>query len=133
MLRELGGPAATAAGGGPVGNTQLRASPTASAGTGNNSGETDTARFNRAVRTFRESRVADNCWQQILRQNPALRSGAVQISFTVTNTGRFTSFDVANSPDPRFTQCIRSRGGNLAPLGGGGQINGQVSVNLTAN
>ena len=70
---------------------------------------------------------------QILRQNPALRSGAVQISFTVTNTGRFTSFDVANSPDPRFTQCIRSRGGSLAPLRGGGQINGQVSVNLTAN
>lgn len=134
MLRELGGPAATSSGGGPVGNTQLRASPNpTAAAAANNSGESDTARFNRAVRTFQSSRVADNCWQQVLRQNPALRSGAVQISFTVTNVGRFTSFDVANSPDPRFTQCIRSRGGSLAPLGGGSQINGQVSVNLTAN
>lgn len=132
MLRELGGQGASATGGGPVGNTQMRASATPSA-TANNTGESDTARFNRAVRTFQSSRVADNCWQQVLRQNPALRSGAVQISFTVTNAGRFTSFDVTNSPDPRFTQCIRSRGGSLAPLGGGSQINGQVSVNLTAN
>lgn len=130
-LRELGAQPATSAGG-PVGNTQLRTSQPSSASP-EHSGESNSARANRAIRIFQDSRVANNCWQQVLRQNPALRSGAVSIMFTVTNAGRFTNIEVTNSPDARFTQCIRSRSGGIAPLGGGGEVNAQVSVTLTAN
>ncbi|MEZ4391525.1 MAG: GYF domain-containing protein [Polyangiales bacterium] len=131
-LRELGAQPSGAAGG-PVGNTQLRATPPRATSAANTPNESNPARANRAIRAFQDSRVANNCWQQVLRQNPALRSGAVSISFTVTTAGRFTNMDVTNSPDPRFTQCIRSRSGGIAPLGGGGEVNAQVSVNLTAN
>ncbi len=85
------------------------------------------------MRVFRDSRVADNCWQQVLRQNPALRSGSVTIQYTVSNQGRFTNIEVQNSPDPRFTQCIRSRSGGIAPMGGGPSASAQITVNLTAS
>jgi hypothetical protein len=85
------------------------------------------------MRVFRDSRVADNCWQQVLRQNPALRSGSVTIQYTVSNQGRFTNIEVMNSPDPRFTQCIRSRSGGIAPMGGGPSASAQITVNLTAS
>jgi predicted Zn finger-like uncharacterized protein len=130
-LRELGGPAAST-GGGPVGNTQLRSTQAPSANAPAGAGESDTARANRAVRAFESSHVANNCWQQVLRLNPAMRSGAVTVEFTVTNLGRFTSVDVANSPDQRFTQCLRARAGGIQPLAAGSQVTARVTVNLTA-
>jgi predicted Zn finger-like uncharacterized protein len=132
-LRELGAQPGAVTAGGPVGNTTLRTTQAPSAGGGNPTGESEQARANRSMRVFRDSRVADNCWQQVLRQNPALRSGSVTIQYTVSNQGRFTNIEVMNSPDPRFTQCIRSRSGGIAPMGGGPSASAQITVNLTAS
>ena len=116
-----------------MGNTQLRNTPAPSGGAGNPTGESEQARANRSMRVFRDSRVADNCWQQVLRQNPALRTSSVTIQYTVSTAGRFTNLEVMNSPDPRFTQCIRSRSGGIAPMGGGPSASAQITVNLTAS
>ena len=59
--------------------------------------------------------------------------GSVTIQYTVSNQGRFTNIEVMNSPDPRFTQCIRSRSGGIAPMGGGPSASAQITVNLTAS
>jgi hypothetical protein len=123
-LQALGGPS-----GGPVG---VPRNPTAaSAAEPNAPPVTGAARAGRAIRAFQDSRVANNCWQQLLRLNPAMHDTAARITLSVNGQGRITSTSVAGSPDPRFDSCIRSGASRVAPIGAGEAFDAQTTVNLT--
>lgn len=83
------------------------------------------------LRRFEESRVVHNCWQQYLRNNPAAQPVRVEIEVGVSAVGRLTSVNVNNSPDPSFTQCLRTRVNSVAPIGPGDAMSARTSVNLT--
>jgi len=126
MLRELerqgGGPS-----GGPVGTTPLRTQPAES---GANPTD-DASRGRAALRNFANSRIANNCWQSLLRINPSVTPRAVVVTLSINAQGRVARTSVSNSPDPRFDQCINSRVATLPPLGGGSPMDAQATVNLS--
>jgi hypothetical protein len=92
---------------------------------------TGAARAGRAVRAFQDSRVANNCWQNLLRQNPAIRDTRVTITLTVNALGRISGTSVSPSPDPRFDACINSGASRVAPIGAGESVGAQVAFNFT--
>jgi|GEM_PF-1181059 len=131
LLQQLGGTQQGGPSGGPVG---VPRNPTASSGNDPvGPVVTGAARANRAIRAFQDSRVVNTCWQNLLRQNPAIRDTRVNITLSVNGQGRITSTTVASSPDPRFDACIRSGAGRVAPIGAGEALDAQTSVNLTTN
>lgn len=127
LQQQLGGPSGPS--GGPV-NT-VRAPVQDNSAGANTPAVTGAARANRAVRAFQDSRVVNQCWQTLLRMNPAMRDASVRITLSVNGQGRIASTSVANSPDPRFDTCIRMGAGRVAPIGGGEALDAQTTVNLT--
>ncbi len=128
MLRELerqgssGGPA-----GGPVGAAPLRTQPAQTA----SAPQDDGARAGAAARAFGNSRIANNCWQSLLRLNPSVQPRSVQVTLSINGQGRFTRASVSNSPDPRFDQCVSSRIATIQPLGAGTAMDAVATVNLS--
>ena len=84
-----------------------------------------------SVRAFQDSRVANICWQNLLRQNPAIRDTRVTITLSVNSLGRINRTSVSPSPDPRFDNCINSGAGRVAPIGAGESVDAQVAFNFT--
>ncbi len=124
--------AALGQGGGPSGPVNSTRLPAQSSGAQENSpGLSGAARNGRAVRAFQDARVVANCWQMLLRQNPAVRDSAVRVTLSVNGQGRFTSARVSGSPDPRFDTCVSSGAGRVAPIGAGESFDTVISVSLT--
>ncbi|MDB4927824.1 MAG: hypothetical protein JWM10_308, partial [Myxococcaceae bacterium] len=92
---------------------------------------TGAARAGRAVRAFQDSRVANNCWQALLRQNPAMRDTRVTITLSVNGQGLINRTSVSPSPDPRFDTCITSGARRVATIGAGESVDAQVAFNFT--
>ncbi len=110
-----------------MGAAPLRTQPAQSA----SGPQDDASRANAAARAFGSSRIANTCWQQLLRLNPSVSARAVQITLSVNAQGRFTRASVSNSPDPRFDQCVGSRVATIPPLGPGSAIESMATVNLS--
>lgn len=129
LLQQLGGTQVGGPSGGPVG---VARNPTASSGNEPaGPAVTGAARANRAIRAFQDSRVVNNCWQNLLRMNPSLRDASVRITLSVSGTGRITGSTVSGSPDPRFDSCIRGRLPTIPTIGAGESFDAQTTVNLT--
>jgi len=129
LLQQLGG-TATGPSGGPVNSGRLPTTQTSGA-TDNTPAPTGAARANRAIRAFQDSRVVNQCWQNLLRQNPSLRDASVRITLSVSGTGRFSGATISGSPDPRFDGCIRGRLATIPTIGAGEAFDAQTTVNLT--
>lgn len=129
LIREAGGP--TGPVGGPIGSTQLRTTPTAN---NQNTGANSASRGPAILSSFRQSRVADGCWQNSLRLNPALgqRATRVVVTIGVNAQGRFSEISVQNSPDPSFDTCLRNRLRNIPSLAPGEAMSAETSINLSA-
>jgi hypothetical protein len=116
----------SAAAGGPVG-TSARTTPSPS----NEpvSGPTGSLRAGQVLETFRRTNVVGSCWQQQITRNPAHPPERLNVTITVSTTGRATAVNVAGANDPALASCIQSRA-RSQNFGPGGQVDAQASFNL---
>ncbi|MBK8693920.1 MAG: zinc-ribbon domain-containing protein [Deltaproteobacteria bacterium] len=128
LLQQLGGTQGGPSGG-PVNSVRLSTQP--GGGGDTTPAPTGAARAGRAVRGFQDSRVVNTCWQNLLRQNPAIRDTRVTITLSVNGLGRINRTSVSPSPDPRFDTCINSGANRVAPIGAGESVDAQVAFNFT--
>ncbi len=126
LMRELGqgGPGPSSAG--PHGEQTLRTQQQEGSSQANNAG-----RGPAIVQGFNSSRVANNCWQNLLRLNPTVRPVNARITIGVNAQGRFNEVTVENSPDPRFDSCLRNRLSSIQGVGPGAAMSAQLSMNLS--
>jgi hypothetical protein len=114
-------------GGGPVG-TSVRNTPSPSASEPV-AGPTGTMRAGQVLETFRRTNVVGSCWQQQITRNPAHPPERLNVTLTVSTTGRATAVNVAGANDPALASCIQSRA-RSQNFGPGGQVDAQASFNL---
>ncbi len=124
LLREL-----ERSGGRPANAASARNQPAQTAP----GSQDDASRANAAARAFGNSRIANTCWQQLLRLNPSVSARSVRITLSVNAQGSFTSVSVSNSPDPRFDQCVGSRVATIAPLEPGPAVESTTTVSLAVD
>lgn len=80
---------------------------------------------------LRDSGIVTACWQEAVRQNPALQPTTVTVDMGVDAQGNFQRVTVNQSPDPRFESCLRARLATVAPVRAGEAAEARTAVQLT--
>ncbi len=80
---------------------------------------------------LRDSGIVTACWQESVRQNPALQPTTVTVDMGVDAQGHFQRVTVNQSPDPRFEACLRARLATVPPVRAGEAAEARTAVQLT--
>ncbi|MDB4927938.1 MAG: hypothetical protein JWM10_422 [Myxococcaceae bacterium] len=74
--------------------------------------------------------IVPTCWRSVRGQGPTTREFSVQIRLAVDTRGVVTVGSVRNSPDPRFTSCLRTGMARVDSVGPGRRGTVTLSVDL---
>lgn len=82
------------------------------------------------VRSVADDSIVPTCWRSVRGQGSTTREVDVQIRLAVDTRGVVTVASVRNSPDPRFTSCLRTGMARVHSVGPGRRDTVTLSVGL---